>query len=74
MSESVAMEPMPPEVVEPLKALVRAWKAAEPVVRPWGEAQSAGPDKRQFLSVLGVAKRDMLMLEQFVVRELGRPV
>lgn len=73
MSESVSMEPMPAEVVEALKALIRAWKAAEPVVLPWGAAQLAGPDKRQFVSVLQVAKRDVMMLEQFVARELGRP-
>lgn len=72
MREAKALDPLPDALASVLRDVIKLSKLIDAQARSWLETQDDGPDKRRLASTLGATSRDMLLLEQYLVRDLSR--
>lgn len=68
MSDAIALDPMPDDVRKAAQALVLAVRVGCDGMATWLTTQSTGPDKRRLDALVGVLRRDVLLLEQILIK------
>ena len=70
MAERGRLQAIPDDIQEVSGPRIKAAKALHLELADWAKTQDEGPEKSRFVSVLGVFARDLMLIEQYLIRKV----